>query len=925
MALKNKTHDLERRSTVQREPQRAPEAANKSELLSPSSEVVERIVATPVATFRPADILTLQRTVGNRATSRILARNAKQSQHGRLTIQAKLTVGPANDHYEREADRVAAQVMQTSASISPLQRQPVEEDDQEKTIQTKAVVSSITPLIQRQKPGDGEEKEEEKTIQTKPLVSSVIQPQRTHDEEDEKETSVQRSSEGSPMIAAPGIEQGIESARGRGQSLPVALLTRMEKSFGADFSGVRVHADAQSDALNRSVQARAFTTGQDLFFKRGEYNPGSRSGQELIAHELTHVVQQNNGRMRTGGLLLQRQGDNGSSGAVSSIQADRSFWKKLSWKEKLAAVIALPIIGPLAQMWESGKAAAASVYGVFGKNPGFFATAAAIIPVTIGALVGGAYGLVKGGLRGLAYGIGNPLYSVGKRLARGVVGIVEAPGVVWEFLKGLSWKGVREAVQEARGIFNVDSTHPKYGNLSVEERQRRFFLFGTESARRQNYNRDQLSDLTNYTLQLIGGTTSVTKFLTGPAVASVIPGLATNAAALSQMGAVGGVFGAATSLWDARKGFKQWSDRSNTREQQRIGLGRGVSGVASATQQTATATSNIGQLVNPAVTATAQVVSGAAAIVTGSVDIVRGVYGRSKATENMARLERLQTASRNEDIRQAARQAHSTQEIRKTTSNMTIGKGLLGVAGGGLLTAVAGGLLAASMFTPIGWGILAGAAVVGAATAFFKWLSKRKRKTEVAMRELGVTEAEMTIWEKKKKKIEDAHWWRWNRERVAALEELGPDPLKKKLTQFGFSSPGHFYANYINYTANKLYDAGVGGRNNLELQIAGALDARTARLMQARQAAAAAASEADVLESRLGVLDWQLLQSAQEAFDQRARMDYRQLRQNFGVEAPEGNLYPEVEELLTGMGLKFDFRKDPAEPKPDKIGNALHE
>jgi hypothetical protein len=889
MALRQKTRDIERASSVQRTPLQSAQTANEHDRSLNPAVALLRATNLHSSKLRPADVFALQRTVGNGAARQILAGRARQSQRGRLTSQAKLTVGPAGDHYEREADRVAATVMQTS--VPHVQRQDSEEEDQEKTIQTKPLVSSITPLIQRQKTPD----------------------------EEERETAVQLQSDGGQTSVASGVEHGIEQARGSGQSLPGDLRARMERSFGVGFGSVRVHADAAADSLNRSVQARAFTTGHDLFFRRGEYNPVSRSGQELIAHELTHVVQQNGGRTRTNGLLLQRRGE---EGILSEIQSDRNFWKMLSWKEKLAAVIAAPFIAPLTQMWESGKEAAVDIYGGLGKDPGFFAKLSAVIPITIGALVMGAHGLIEGALKGLAFGVGNPLYSVGKRLAKG---IVAAPGVVWDFLKGLSWKGVKEAVQEARGIFDVDTTHPKYGNLSAEERQKKFFLFGKDSARRKNYNRDELADLANYTLQFTGGTTSVTKFLTGPAVAQVIPDLATNAAALSQMGAVGGVVGAATSLWDARKGFKQWKDTSNTTEQQRIGLGRGLSGVASATQQTATATSNIGQLVNPAVSATAQVVSGAAAIVSGTVDIVRGVYGRSKATANMARLESLRTSSRNEDIKQAARQAHSTQEIRKTTANWTIGKGVLGVVGGGLLTAVAGGLLAASMATPIGWGILAGAAVVGAAAAFFKWLSKRQRKKDVAMRELGVSEADMTAWEKKKKKIEDAHWWRWNKERVAGLEALGPDPLQKKLDHFGFKSAGHFYANYINYTANKMYDAGVGGRGTLELQIAEALDSRTARLMQARQAAVSAASEAEILEARLSLLDWQLVQSAGEAFDQRARMDYKQLKQNFGVEAAEGNLYPEVEELLTGMGLKFDFRKDPAEPKPDKIGNALHE
>ncbi|MGR3279773.1 eCIS core domain-containing protein [Acaryochloris marina NIES-2412] len=67
----------------------------------------------------------------------------------------------------------------------------------------------------------------------------------------------------------------------------------MGQAMGADFSGVRVHTDAQSNQLNQSLQAKAFTTGQDVFFQQGAYAPEKQSGQELIAHELTHVVQQN--------------------------------------------------------------------------------------------------------------------------------------------------------------------------------------------------------------------------------------------------------------------------------------------------------------------------------------------------------------------------------------------------------------------------------------------------------------------------------------------------------------------------------------------------------------------------------------------------------------------------------------------------------
>ncbi|MCP4666518.1 MAG: DUF4157 domain-containing protein, partial [Deltaproteobacteria bacterium] len=70
----------------------------------------------------------------------------------------------------------------------------------------------------------------------------------------------------------------------------------MEQAFGVDLGGVRVHADHQADQLNRSLRASAFATGQDIFLRQGEYNPQSHSGQELLAHELTHVMQQNKSR-----------------------------------------------------------------------------------------------------------------------------------------------------------------------------------------------------------------------------------------------------------------------------------------------------------------------------------------------------------------------------------------------------------------------------------------------------------------------------------------------------------------------------------------------------------------------------------------------------------------------------------------------------
>ena len=88
------------------------------------------------------------------------------------------------------------------------------------------------------------------------------------------------------------FETSLNRARSGGSRLEPRIQTQMESAMGADFSRVKVHTDSQADQLSQSIQAKAFTTGNDVFFKQGAYNPDSRGGQELLAHELTHVVQQ---------------------------------------------------------------------------------------------------------------------------------------------------------------------------------------------------------------------------------------------------------------------------------------------------------------------------------------------------------------------------------------------------------------------------------------------------------------------------------------------------------------------------------------------------------------------------------------------------------------------------------------------------------
>jgi hypothetical protein len=105
----------------------------------------------------------------------------------------------------------------------------------------------------------------------------------------------------------PDVQSTIDSSRGSGATLDPAVAGRLSGSL-CDLSDVRVHTDDTSDRLNRSVSARAFATGSDVYFAKGEYNPGSESGDKLIAHELAHVVQQR-GSSASGPLTVSQAGD----------------------------------------------------------------------------------------------------------------------------------------------------------------------------------------------------------------------------------------------------------------------------------------------------------------------------------------------------------------------------------------------------------------------------------------------------------------------------------------------------------------------------------------------------------------------------------------------------------------------------------------
>jgi hypothetical protein len=175
----------------------------------------------------------LQNTYGNAYVQRLV--NSK-------TIQAKLEVTQPDDPYEVEADRVADSI--TKSSATNVQRQAEEEEE-------------------------------------------PIQMQ-----EDEEELLQGKADPNIQLKADNDIESQIAGARSSGASLSESELSTLEPKFGHDFSNVKVHTDTQANKLSRKLGAQAFTTRSDIFFRDGDYQHDTEAGKKLLAHELTHVIQQ---------------------------------------------------------------------------------------------------------------------------------------------------------------------------------------------------------------------------------------------------------------------------------------------------------------------------------------------------------------------------------------------------------------------------------------------------------------------------------------------------------------------------------------------------------------------------------------------------------------------------------------------------------
>jgi hypothetical protein len=139
--------------------------------------------------------------------------------------------------------------------------------------------------------------EEDELVELRPSEDIQRQAEEEDEEEEEEEYVMPRRTvnRSGSLVEGPvseDLENQVQRARQGGEAMDTSLRGQMENGFGYDFQQVHIHNDAKADNLSRQLKAEAFTIKGDIFFRNGRYNPTSAQGQDLIAHELTHVVQQ---------------------------------------------------------------------------------------------------------------------------------------------------------------------------------------------------------------------------------------------------------------------------------------------------------------------------------------------------------------------------------------------------------------------------------------------------------------------------------------------------------------------------------------------------------------------------------------------------------------------------------------------------------
>jgi hypothetical protein len=235
------------------------------------------------------------------------------------SVQTKMTVNKPGDKFEQEADKMADKVMRMPSPPAPIKEeklqkaepkeklQKAEDDKLQKAEPEEKLQKAEDDKLQKAEPKEKLQKAEDDKLQKAEPEEKIQKAEDNKLQKAESEEKLQKqeqaelqrkASPGSPAVNA-NIQSSIQNKITGGQPLASETRSYMEPRFSADFSNVRIHSDPEAASLSNQLSARAFTYQNHIFFSRDQYQPGTSRGKELLAHELTHTIQQGHAVQRS--------------------------------------------------------------------------------------------------------------------------------------------------------------------------------------------------------------------------------------------------------------------------------------------------------------------------------------------------------------------------------------------------------------------------------------------------------------------------------------------------------------------------------------------------------------------------------------------------------------------------------------------------
>jgi hypothetical protein len=277
----NKNNEIQKKTVLER----------ITPVVQPKLKVVHNKATATDTFFHPSPV------IQNKRSNEIQKKNNTEKEVQKETAAEKNVpvIQLKSEKEESVQNKIESPKPKEKTSTSKSLIQPKKEEDVQKktTVEKVAISQNKTDSVKTESP-----KNKEKILAPKPLIQKKkeedIQAKEEEEiqaKEDEKELQMSTGAAANPSDS-PNLESTLNSNKSGGSPLTGKVKNEMESGIGVDFSNVRIHNDSTAVQMNQQLGAQALATGNNIYFNEGKYNPNSQDGKHLLAHELTHTVQQ---------------------------------------------------------------------------------------------------------------------------------------------------------------------------------------------------------------------------------------------------------------------------------------------------------------------------------------------------------------------------------------------------------------------------------------------------------------------------------------------------------------------------------------------------------------------------------------------------------------------------------------------------------